>query len=182
MKSLFSWVFNIFHFSALIQLKVFYHFLICWCNILKVRLCFHPAFQYCSQLKGCQCGDGAGRQRHHTADRCGPVTVQLIKLKHYDSPLTLSPFVSFPAQQSSSVLTGRPLACGRAWMRRAYGALGCSHKKHSLTSPGSDTAVQSVAVTWSMRCLLLAGAINKDPHLSTRINYEVPSDCKVDVF
>ena len=92
----------------------------------------------------------------------GPVTVQLIKLKHYDSSVTLSLFVSFPPKQSHTVPKGRPLGCGRAWTR----ALGRPHKKHNPTSPGSDTAVQSVAVTYSKWCLLLAEASDKDPYLS----------------
>lgn len=50
----------------------------------------YPAVRYCPHLKRCQCEDGAGRLQHHTADQYGPVTVQLIKLKHYDSSPTLS--------------------------------------------------------------------------------------------
>lgn len=37
----------------------------------------------------CQRQDGAGRLRHHAADRYGPVTVQLIKPRRGDSSLTL---------------------------------------------------------------------------------------------
>lgn len=37
----------------------------------------------------CQHQDGAGRLRHHAADRYGPVTVQLIKPRRGDSSLTL---------------------------------------------------------------------------------------------
>lgn len=79
----------------------------------------------------CQRQDGAGRLRHHAADRYGPVTVQLIKPRHGDSSLTLGLCVP-PTQtaaepspggtgtrregalRTSGLLSLAPLPCPRA--------------------------------------------------------------------
>lgn len=64
-----------------------------------------PAVRYCPHLKRCQGEDGAGWLQHHIADRYGPVTLQLIKLKHYDSSQTLWLGV-LPTQTESSYAEG----------------------------------------------------------------------------
>lgn len=105
----------------------------------------------------CRRQDGAGRLRHHAADRYGPVTVQLIKPRRGDSSLTLG--LCVPPTQPGGAGTQREGSFEGRW---------AAQLAPPSPAPGVTRPYKVVAVTWSVWRLLLAAAINKDPHLSNR--------------
>lgn len=99
----------------------------------------------CRGWRGWAAGGGVD---HHSSDRCGPVTTQLIKARHSDSYVTLSISLSlcvslFLSERSWTLGWSHSRAEGptiprfKAWTRAA---LACLHKKPSLSSPRTVAA------------------------------------------